>query len=86
MARRMPNTRFWQQRPSNPQELGFGGAEERRQVAGAVNDAHEHDPARLRAVEVRNPDQGGQRVRSKVGSESDLSWAAIPTKVGTRPG
>lgn len=29
---------------------------------------------------------GGQRVRSKVGSESDLSWAAIPTKVGTRPG
>jgi uncharacterized protein (DUF2141 family) len=35
---------------------------------------------------VRNPDQGGQRVRSKVGSESDLSWAAIPAKVGTRPG
>ena len=35
----------------NPQQLGFGGAEERRQVARAVNDAHEHDPARLRAVE-----------------------------------
>jgi hypothetical protein len=35
---------------------------------------------------VRDPTQSGQRIRSKVGSESDLSWAAIPTKVGTEPG
>jgi hypothetical protein len=50
------------------------------------------DRARLEAIvadrnaEVRNPDQGGQRVRSKVGSDSDPSWAVIPTKVGTGSG
>jgi hypothetical protein len=33
-----------------PQELGLGDAEERRQIARAVKDAHEHDPARLRAL------------------------------------
>jgi hypothetical protein len=27
------------------------GSEDRRQVAPAVNDAHKHDPARLRLVE-----------------------------------
>jgi hypothetical protein len=47
----------------NPQELGFGGAEERRQVTGAVNDAHEHDPARLRAVEEDMPaDRKGEQI------------------------
>jgi hypothetical protein len=35
---------------------------------------------------MRNPAESGQRFRSKLGSESDLSWAPIPTKVGTGPG
>ena len=32
-------------------DIDIGATEERRLVARAVNDAHEHDPARLRAVE-----------------------------------
>ena len=51
----------------NPQLLGFGGAEERRQVARAVNDAHEHDPARLRAVEENMPaDREGEQIRPQI--------------------
>jgi response regulator RpfG family c-di-GMP phosphodiesterase len=35
---------------------------------------------------MRTPKQSGQQFRSKMGSESNLRWAAIPTKVGTGPG
>jgi hypothetical protein len=70
----------------HPQELGFGATEESRQIARAVKDTDEHDPARLRLIEEEMPaDRKGEQLGPQIlAASADAGSCRQPERASAR--